>query len=391
MPNRYYEYLEQIKKNHISITKLEWLNPDGTVAFDISQDVIQDGTLSVTYQNGMRRTADITINNWDNIYDVNVNKIWFGQQIRLSCGLILPDGYEYYLPQGVFYVSNPISYIAPTQKTIKLNLVDKWAYLDGTLFGKIEGIYQLNVGDNLFTAIEQILRKDRGNGLPIDSVPPLLSSYYIGKTVHYNDEDIPILDCPYTFRLESGSSYADLLTEIATMLVGEIGYDKTGTLRLESVQTDVADTAREVLWNYNTHESELLSYNIESKTSEVFNDIVITGAVINGAIAKGRATNTDIRSPTSIYHIGRKTKYEEQSKYYSNDQCQELAEYYLKKYQGLKETITIASIPMFHFTENALITLSKDNGTSRTPYIVNSYTLPLAQIGTMTITATSIA
>lgn len=30
--------------------------------------------------------------------------MWFGTMVRLSEGLLLPNGEEFYLPQGVFYI-----------------------------------------------------------------------------------------------------------------------------------------------------------------------------------------------------------------------------------------------------------------------------------------------
>lgn len=391
MAATYYEYLDALKKNARLITKVEWLNPDGSVAFDISGDAIQGGSLSVSYQNGIRRTADITIDNSRGAYDMNVNNMWFGQQIKLSVGIELRSGDMYYLPQGVFYINPPAFSYTPSGETVQLSLVDKWAYLDGTLFGKLEGIYQLNVDDNLFTAVEQILLKDRGNGYPIDNIVPMMSTYYKDKTITYNDKVIPILNCPYTSRFNMGSSYADIFSEICTMLVGEIGYDKTGRLRIDSVQTDVVDSQREIMWDFSTESSELINYSITPKVDAVYNDIIITGAVINGAIVKGRATNTNVKSPTSVQYIGYKTFSEEQSKYYSNEQCQELAEYKLRLSQALSESISITCIPLPHFTENQLITLQKPGDSYvRTPYLVQSYTLPLAQTGTMTITGTSV-
>jgi len=63
---------------------------------------LQEGELSVNLQNGQRRQASVTLSNLDGEYDFNVNRTWFGQQIRLMEGLILPDGMDYYLPQGYF-------------------------------------------------------------------------------------------------------------------------------------------------------------------------------------------------------------------------------------------------------------------------------------------------
>ena len=216
---RYQQYLDKLQRPHIAATKIEWLNDDGSVAFDITEDAIQSGTLNVQYQSGIRATADILLDNWAQTYDINADKIWFGQQIKIYKGLYLDDGSPYYIPKGVFYVSNPDQVYSPSQRTTHLSLVDKWGYLDGTLFGHLDGIYQLNIGDDLFVALREILQKDRGNGIPYDSMAPMLSSYYIGRkdtvqrtkavtnidsqgnqytTTIVETEQVPVIECPYT-------------------------------------------------------------------------------------------------------------------------------------------------------------------------------------------------
>ena len=102
------------------LAKLEFLNDDNTIAFVVdntykrgyggyttgSRAFLQDGSLSVSLQNGKRRQASIVFENLDNEFDYSISQ-WVGQRIRLSMGLILPDGSPYYLPQGVFYVDSP--------------------------------------------------------------------------------------------------------------------------------------------------------------------------------------------------------------------------------------------------------------------------------------------
>ena len=137
--------------------------------------------------------------------------------------------------------------------------MDKWGYLDGTLFGHLDGIYQLNIGDDLFVALREILQKDRGNGIPYDSMAPMLSSYYIGRkdtvqrtkavtnidsqgnqytTTIVETEQVPVIECPYTARIEASGTVADVILEIAKMLVANVGYNVDGRLCIEPNNTD---------------------------------------------------------------------------------------------------------------------------------------------------------
>lgn len=372
----------------IPIAKLEFLNPDGLgAAFEVVDDFIADGQLTVKYQNGQRRTATITIDNWKQLYNININKIWFGQQIRLFAGIVLHDGTECFLPQGVFYISNPDEAFEPSKKTVTLNLVDKWSFLDGSLFGKVDGIYQINVGTDMFAAVADLLRKDRGNGLPIDSIPPMFSSYFKHKFVTIEDgSSIPITEAPYTIRFDEGSSFADVLLELATMLVASIGYDCNGQLRIESTQTDVDDYSRPVLWEFSTEEKELFGIQFTNDMVNTYNDIRITGAVVNGIQVRGRATNTNPASDTNVSRIGYKTYQETKSKYSTYSQCNEYAKYNLKKKAQLGRTANISCSPIYHLQENCIVSVLLSD-ISKLPIrcLISGYSLPIGGTGAMTI------
>ena len=105
--DKYYDYLKMLKENYTKIVRLEWLNPDGTVRQAITGDFIAQGTLNVNFNNGVRRTATITIDNQNNRYNFNINQLWFNQQFRLKMGLVLSNGEPYYINQGVFLIKDP--------------------------------------------------------------------------------------------------------------------------------------------------------------------------------------------------------------------------------------------------------------------------------------------
>lgn len=389
MNNRYMEYLQKLRTDYTPCFRLEFLHPDGSVALEITEDLLQSGgTLNVTNQNGCRRTASIALDNWANLYDTHVDKLFLGQQVRLLAGLYLDDGTPFCLPQGVFYISNPSEVFQPAARTVSLSLADKWAYLDGSLFGRLPGVYILSAGDDLFTAIRTLLLTDRGNGLPLDPVPPLLSADYVGKTIVIDGVEQPVLACPYTAR--SSDTYGGVLSEIATMLVATIGYDACGQLRVESANVDaVPEALRQVLWAYTTEERELLAITFAPEPAKTYNHILITGGTLGGRVASGEAVNDDPASPTSVQRIGKKTLWESQPKYYADSQCAALAAHYLEKYRSLGATATITSAPMYHLQENALVTVFREGvDDAPVPCRINGWTLPIGQMGQMTITAT---
>ena len=356
---------------------------------------IQSGTLSVNLQNGQRRTAQITLANTDGEYEFNVNKAWFGNMVRLEEGLILPDGEAFYLPQGVFYIKDPEETLKPNQRTVQWNLVDKWSYLDGTLFGNLDGIYEVPSGSNIFHVIQSILNMERGNGLVIDPMPPIFTDYYNGKTQETESGGVsPLINTPYKYRAESaGSNYANVVLEMNTMLAGWIGYDCNGQLRLDASQDDVDDKDKPVVWEFTPVKKQFMGATATVKNSEMYNDVIIEGQNLSGyGICGGRAVNMDPKSDTNIMILGRKLKREAQNGYYSPTICESLAKFKLKRYTTLQKEIRISSSQIFHIQENNLVTIRRPDkdGMPLERHLITGFERNIAQNGDMTITATSV-
>ena len=95
--DRYRQYLAALRTDFVKLAKLEFLSPDGGVAFTLDNDAkkrrsrafLQKGSISCNLQNGKRRQAEVTLANTGGEFEYAVNHIWFGQQIRLSEGLLL--------------------------------------------------------------------------------------------------------------------------------------------------------------------------------------------------------------------------------------------------------------------------------------------------------------
>lgn len=397
-------YLRALEEPFLKLARLDFLQPDGSLAFSIDNNpknrrsgaFIQQGDLSVNLQNGQRRQATVTLSNLDGAYDYQVNKVWFGQKIRLMEGLLLPDGTEYYLPQGVFYVKNPEESFLPNQRVAQYTLVDKWAYLDGTLFGNLEGWALISINENIFSAISELLQRDRGNGTPIDNVPPVFTTYYDGKTIQRTDgTTAPWTDTPYTARFDNqNNTVADLLLELNQMLVGWIGYDASGRLRVDAAYEDILDSDKPVQYQFSPEHMSFLGATYSVKNTEVYNDVIVQGTALSGThIPSGRAVNMDPASDTNIYGpLGLRTKTFEAGSYYADTQCQELAEFYLKRSTVLQKSVTIQCGQIFHLTENNLVTIRRADkpGSPVERHLVTGFSRPLGQSGAMTIDCTSV-
>lgn len=405
MSTRFEQYLSALKTDFTKIARLEFLNPNGTVAFVLDNNYknsrsgafIQDGSLSVNLQNGARRSASITLVNKNGEYDFNVNNLWFGTTVRLQMGLLLPDGSEYLIPQGVFYIKDPEESFLPNQRTIRLELVDKWSMLDGTLGGNLDGIYEVPANTNIFDAIDGLLKDSQGNGYVFDRTPAIYTSYYNSMTQTLPDgTTASLVESPYTARFDSfGSSYADIILELNSMVAGWIGYDATGALRLDPSQDDILDITKPILWTFTPTEKQFLGATYSIKSSEVKNEIIRVGQALDDGYAQvgAKAQNFDPSSDTNINIIGRKVDRQEQSNYYTNDICASLAEFELKRNTILKKSVTIRSTQMFHLVENNLVVIRRidKKGAPFERHLINGFSIPIGQTGEMTINATSVS
>lgn len=399
-------YLQQLTADFTKLARLEFLNPNGSVAFALdnqtrnrrSKAFIQEGNLTVNLQNGRRRQASVTLANLDGAYDYALNKIWFGQQIRLSEGLVLPDGTDFYIPQGVFLVENPEEAFEPGLRQATYQLADKWAALDGTLGGNLEGAYGVDEGTNIFDAMSALLKLNRfdmenGGSAPIDPVPPLFTSYYNDKTQTLTDgTSVSLITAPYDYLSKEEGNIAEVMLGLAEMLAAWIGYNPNGRMVVDPSQEDILDTSKAVLWDF-TMGKQLMGVRYAPQPAEVFNDVIVVGATNNeSATARGRAQNRDISSDTCISRIGLKTKRLSMKDYYSDEMCQAYAEWKLKRYAVLGKTVTLTTTQMFHIVENQIITVRREDkpGAPRERHLVQGFTRPIGQTGTMTINAVSV-
>lgn len=414
---RYHQYLSALTREFKKLAKIEFLQPDNSVAFALDNNYkrgyrtkydtrafIQSGSLSVSLQDGKRRSASITLSNLDSAFDYAVNRIWFGQKVRLSMGLVLPDGTDFYLPQGVFYISNPSAVFKPNQRTVTYSLVDKWAYLDGSLFGSLTNSYKIErstTKGQLWEAMKSLLvlskkdlQKTSDTTLQVDNVAPVFTTYYDNRTYKTDTGRYASwTEIPYEVVVSGDNvTIANVMLELNSIIVGQIGYDQTGALRIEASQDDFEDNKKPTLWNFTPENSQLLGISETFKNSEVYNDVLIIGETIESKTPiYGRASNYDAKSDTNINLIGRRTYKESRSNYWNETQCTDLAAFRLKQKTVLQKSVTIESSQLFHLAENNIVTVKRTDkeGSPTERHLIQSYTLPISETGLMSINCTS--
>ena len=413
----FYDYTAAIKsgKGYKNISRLEFLQPDGSVAFSVgsykkqgyqkahdTRAFLQDGTLNISLKNGLRRKATVKFANADEAFSYNVNNIWFGKTVRLLMGIEFADGDEYMFSQGVFVIQNPNAVINPAEKTITYELSDKWVNLNGENGGAYDATYRVPIGSNIFTVMKSLLELSRytfeydGNkDNMFDSTEPVFTEYYNNK--RYIDEQtsdyVNYVDTPYEVVTDSmNGTIADTLLELNTILAGWIGYNANGALTVEASQDDISDASKPTMWTFTPDNSVLCGLSESSKTADVKNDIIISSEDLNDREIWGRASNYDDRSDTNINLIGKRTYREAKSTYWSVEQCVALAQYELKKRSIVQKSITIECAPMFHLNENEVVAVVRTDkeGSPTERHLIQSITIPISETGSMQINATSV-
>lgn len=417
-PNKFVEYLNIVAnpdKMRI-ITKIEFLNPDDTVAYALdgtykrkygypdSRAFLQDGSVNISLNNGQRRTASVRFENLDNAFDYAINHLWFGRRVRLLKGVILGDGSEFYLPLGVFYLNSPKTGWKPNSRTAEYQLVDKWAYLDGTLFGNLENTYEVpmmtgNTRTNIFNAMQGILDLSKfthkytpNYADKIDGVTPVFTDYYNNRYNTINGVQVPMNEMPKTVTTAMGGTYGKVLLDLNAILAGWIGYDANGALRVEPSQDDLNDADKPVMWNFSENSKTFFGLDETANPSQVYNDVIIWGENLDGGVIGARATNYDPTSDTNANLIGLKTFVESSDINYSNEQCQTLANWYLKRKTVLQKSVTFPCTQMFHLQENNLISVLRSDKPNKPieKHLIQAMTIPLNVTGSCSITAMSV-
>lgn len=399
----YQLYLDSLRKPFQKLVRLRFLNPDGSTAFALDNDplnrkataFLSSGELHCNLQNGQRRTASVTLSNVDQQFDYSINSLWFGQEVALDEGMILPNGEEIYFQEGIFLLETPQDELRPAERTITYNLVDKWANLDGTLFGNLESTYEVPLGTNVFQPITALLSEDKGNGIPVDRVSPVYTDYYNGKTQQLPDgTTVFVTDSPYTLRVDSDSgTIADVVLGLTGMLNAWVGYDNTGALRVDPSQDDLLDTAKPVAWQFKFEDFSFLGATYTIKNTEVYNDYTVVGEQLDDYTQPyGRATNTNPQSDTNVQTIGRKTIRENRAGFATNQQCQDLADWMLKRSSILQKSISISCSQILHINENELVEIVRTDkpGSPVERHLIMGFSRPLNGTEQMTIDAVSV-
>jgi len=380
------KYLEVVKREVIyPVFKIDLLDHAENVTREITRDVSVDdsGSISVNYQQGVRRSCSFSISDPKGEFIPNGNKgiFWVGQKFKVYAGLKdIYTGDTYMFSQGVFIVDRPT--VSRSSKTVSINGVDKFGYLGSELgYNQLEGTYKIAAGTTYFDAITDTLALTMGNGTVVDSTIPIL--------------DISLKDkvLPYDINKSPGQYLGDIIIEMANALGADIYYNADGQFVLSSGTTDISYSAKGSTYDFTDALPEYFDSNISYDYPSVVNVVTVVGANVNGTIVTYTAENNNPLSPTRIELIGRKTcEPIECSNISTVAEAQAYAEYELKRRSIIQMSIDFSSSLIPHLDVDKVVTMTDSYYKySQERFINQSLKMVLKPSEEMSISASNIA
>ena len=356
------------------------LHEDETIKQDITPFVLLDGSLEKTYQQGQTRSMSITLINANNIWNPSPVKgqLFANSKFKIQMGVRVGN-IDYWTDEGIFVCQDPDLSNQDANKTVSIELFDKFALLDGTITGIIETDFEIPLGTNIYKALRSLLRLPKDNlGNPYDAQRIVFPLKYMNEKV------------PYTIQKTANNNIGEIIIDLANCLSCDVFYDETGHLTFRDVLDDLDYHNRNSVWNF--QDNEFINVRRKDNWSKIKNRYIVIGSNINGAQCKGIAENINASSPYNVNgNFGVRPEIIEDSLIYSNTYCEQRARYELKKNQMRNTSISFDCIFIPHISPNDLVRWSfEDYNYVNQKFIVDSVSIPLHPKERMGLTITNL-
>lgn len=359
--------------------KIEILDHWEEAFADITRYVSGDnsGQISVTYQQGQRRTCSLAITNVDNQFTPSEDRaFWYNRKFKIYIGVTNGD-VVYWWSQGVF-ISQSVSY---QDDILSLQGVDKFGMLDGA-----NGLSMCDVDtivpidSDIKNVITSTISSDMGNGIPIDTIQPYVDLTYADTKTQAE------------INISAGNYIGEILKELAIGYSADIFYDRSGHLNFSNLCTDNRIGGYKYLspqWWYRLKQGDYITPNIEVDFDGA-NAITVYTNATNFENVSVTVKNENPQSPLRVSSVGlrwlpsEELKYTIYSKEKMEDVCREYGKYLLFQ-QSLNTTnITFNSPLIPHLDVNEVVFIENEDGGDN--YIVQSINFSIG-VGEMQITA----
>lgn len=360
------QYIQYVKGNmRKPIYKVEILRKeDETVMQVIEGEIIDNsGSVTNTLNEGVRRTCNFTLQNYENQYGDFINNLSIGDKFKLYLGYNI-DGIDKYFPQGVFVFDDPSMVSNQAERQIELSGTDKWSMLNGQNGGILEGTYVITAGTKIGDLIRRTLRLD----IVGDPIEPAI------------DKDIANMTITYDITKNAGETVSDVLLEAALNVSAYIFYDENGRLQVYPVDNDMFKAPA---YTFSKNEYNYLNATKQYQLNKIYNSVLVIGENIQNSNTPivYEALNNDLADPNSIPNVGFKKvkKITEYTKGIDTlEKAQARGNWELKKTKAKTSSVDISCLALYHLDVNQVVILTDSylNSTDER-FLINSIELPI--------------
>ena len=273
--------------------RLGVLNRDESLKYFIPLgDIVANSvSYSENYANGQRKSLSFTLVNvaetapdGSQIYKYmpSVHGLWYNTKIKLELGFEYL-GQEYYFDRGIYVITGFTYTHSNKAREIAYTLADKFVMFDGAQ-GTIDMGYEIPVDTPVEEVVTSLLNTSNYDGYINDPKPCIFDSKYTGfKT-------------PYTIRIDSGQTIANIFEELGTQMSAEYYYNNQGYLVFYPIDQSMNDVQKQIIWRYSEISLSELSFAADN---EVVNSVKVTGTNVDGAVYSAIARNEKICRTTA--------------------------------------------------------------------------------------------
>lgn len=372
---------ELVDSLHIKYTfYLYSLYENETVKEDLTDYILEDGTLSIEYKSGVRRNLSIGLYNAKNWLPTPTSGfLWKGSKFKLDIGVSTDMG-EYVCPAGIFILKSFDLNHQTIQNRITLEMVDKFGGLDGTVGGKIPSNVYIPRGSNILQVVKSLLKSEKIYSVPFDPKVPILPARLKNITT------------PHAINESNNSTIGALIIKLLTMANLEPYYNEYGQLCVDEMRENMLVDNQASIWTFSSSEGNIHNFHsLNIDFQKVENVIIVEGANFNGDIVGATVKNTNAKSPTNI-SIYEPTVYKLVDENISSNGAAELrAEYELFKRSLMPISQEFSTIIIPSIDVNKVITIDDEHcGLRNVRFLINSVKIPISSTGKMTIKISNI-
>ena len=389
------EFYNVVNKDYINLCKQQVLDVrikvelldhyEHTIGEVTTKVSSTSGSISVKYNQGVRRTCDITIDDINKkMLPNDENSVFFvNKKFKIYIGLYKKnwsksgsdgtgvyhnsrDDTIYWFSQGIFITQN-CDY-DKKNGVLHLSGVDKFGFFTKDLNQHtLQNTYHISADSKLGQLISDIITIDMGNGMPTDTQTPIIHTSFVDQVL------------PYDIEKTANETIGDILVEIATAFNADIYYDVDGHLVFEPNIID--DYNRQApVFEFGKNDSALIDMTLDFNYGDIVNQITVTGDNSDGVVYSSTATNENPVSSLRVSNIGIKAAdIEETAMGYSDKRCSDYANYLLKKKMRMAIAGTITCTPLPHLDCNRIVKVyQNEEDVNEIDFLIEEIQIPLS-------------